>query len=385
VVRRDIFSADHEAYRDSVQAYIEREITPNIERWEQERNVDRRAWKVAGEQGIIGMLVPEEYGGPGEPDFRYRYVVAEELAFAGANSPAAGFALQDDIAIPYILTFGSAAQKSRWLPGMAAGELIGAIAMTEPGTGSDLQGIRTTAVREGDEYVISGSKTFITNGINADLVIVVCRTSPERGGRALSLLVAEAGTPGFSRGRKLAKLGLHGQDTGELFFDGVRVPAANLLGAEGDGFAQLMHQLPRERLSIGIAGVAGARAAVNWTVEYTKSRVAFGSPVASFQNTQFALATAVTEVDVLEAYIDKAVLALNDGALSAVDAAKAKLWASDVLNRVVNNCLQLFGGYGYMTEFPIARAWADARVSQIYGGTNEVMKLIIGRDLTGLR
>ena len=384
-MRRDIFTADHEAYRETVRAYIEREITPNVERWEQERNVDRRAWKVAGEQGIIGMLVPEEYGGPGERDFRYRYVVAEELASAAANSPAAGFALQDDIAIPYILEFGTAAQKSRWLPGMAAGELIGAIAMTEPGTGSDLQGIKTTAVPDGDSYVINGSKTFITNGINADLAIVVCRTSPERGGRALSLFVVEAGTPGFSRGRKLAKLGLHAQDTGELFFDGVRVPAGNLLGAEGDGFAQLMHQLPRERLSIGIAGVAGARAAVNWAVDYTKSRLAFGSPVAAFQNTQFALATAVTEVDVLEAYIDKAVLALNAGDLSAVDAAKAKLWASDVLNRVVNNCLQLFGGYGYMTEFPIARAWADARVSQIYGGTNEVMKLIIGRDLTGLR
>jgi long-chain-acyl-CoA dehydrogenase len=384
-VKRDIFTADHEAYRSAVRSYLEREITPNVERWEQERNVDRRAWKVAGQQGVIGMLVPEEHGGPGEPDFRYRYVVAEEFAFAGANSPAAGFALQDDIAIPYILEFGSAGQKSRWLPGMAAGELIGAIGMTEPGTGSDLQGIRTTAVLDGDHYVVNGSKTFITNGINADLAIVVCRTSPERGARALSLLVVESGTPGFSRGRKLAKLGLHAQDTGELFFDNVRVPAGNLLGAEGDGFAQLMHQLPRERLSIAIAGVAGARAAVNWTVAYTKERSAFGKPVASFQNTQFTLASAVTEVDVLEAYVDKAVLALNAGELSAVDAAKAKLWATDVQNRVINDCLQLFGGYGYMTEFPIARAWADARVSQIYGGTNEVMKLIIGRDLTGLR
>jgi alkylation response protein AidB-like acyl-CoA dehydrogenase len=384
-VRRELFTADHEAYREVVRAYLEREIIPHVERWEQERNVDRRAWKVAGRHGIIGMLVPAEHGGPGEPDFRYRYVVAEEFARAGANSPAAGFSLQDDIAIPYILEFGSAEQKARWLPGMASGELIGAIGMTEPGTGSDLQGIRTTAVRDGDSYVINGSKTFITNGINADLVIVVCRTAPERGSRSMSLVVVEAGTPGFSRGRKLAKLGLHAQDTGELFFGNVRVPAGNLLGTEGDGFGQLMNQLPRERLSIAIAGIAGARAAVDWTVEYTKSREAFGKPIASFQNTQFVLATAVTEVDVLEAYIDKAVLALNAGELTAVDAAKAKLWATDVLNRVVNNCLQLFGGYGYMTEFPIARAFADARVAQIYGGTNEVMKMIIGRDLTGLR
>jgi alkylation response protein AidB-like acyl-CoA dehydrogenase len=384
-MRRNFYEADHEAYREIARTFVEREVVPNQARWEQERSIDRHAWKVAGAQGLIGMLVPPEFGGPGVADYRYRCVVMEELARVGAASLSAGFALQDDIAIPYLVDFGTDDQRARWLPAMVAGESIGAIGMTEPAAGSDLQGIRTTAVREGDSWVINGSKTFITNGINAGIVIVVCRTDPEAGSKGLSLIVVESGTEGFTRGRKLDKLGLHAQDTAELFFDNVRVPAANLLGTEGGGFRRLMEQLPRERMSVAVQSLTAARAAIDWTVEYTRGRAAFGKPVASFQNTQFELASAVTEVDVLEAYLDKAVLALNDGELTAVDAAKAKLWASEVQNRVIDRCLQLFGGYGYMMEYPICRAFADARVATIYAGTSEVMKLIIGRDLTGVR
>jgi len=309
----------------------------------------------------------------------------EELARVCAASVSSGFGLQDDIAIPYIVDLGTDEQKARWLPRMAAGECIGAIGMTEPGAGSDLQGIRTSAVRDGDDWVVSGAKTFITNGINADLVIVVARTDPGAGSRGFSLLVLERGMPGFSRGRKLDKIGLHAQDTAELFFDDVRVPAANLLGREGGGFVHLMERLPLERMSIAMMALASLRAALDWTVEYTRQRTAFGQPIAAFQNTAFELATAVTEVDVLEAYLDKAVLALNEGELSAVDAAKAKLWATEVQRRVLDRCLQLFGGYGYMTEYPIARAYADARVQTIYGGTSEIMKTIIAREVTGLR
>jgi long-chain-acyl-CoA dehydrogenase len=268
---------------------------------------------------------------------------------------------------------------------MATGECIGAIAMTEPGAGSDLQGIRTTAVRDGSEWVINGAKTFITNGILSDLVIVVARTDQSSAARGISLIVVERGAPGFSRGRKLDKLGLVAQDTAELFFDDVRVPAENLLGTEGGGFIHLMERLPRERMSIAVMAVAATRAALGWTVEYTKQRTAFGQPIAAFQNTQFELASCVTEFEVLEAYVDKAVLALNAGTLSAVDAAKAKLWGTEVQNRVIDRCLQLFGGYGYMNEYPIARAFADARVQRIYGGTSEIMKTIIGRDVTGMR
>jgi alkylation response protein AidB-like acyl-CoA dehydrogenase len=384
-MRRNFYQADHAAYREIARTFVEREVVPNQERWEREHGTGRQVWKAAGAQGLIGLLVPERFGGPGITDYRYRSVLMEELARVGAASLGAGFALQDDIAIPYIADFGTDEQRARWLPAMAAGESIGAIGMTEPAAGSDLQGIRTTAVRDSGSWVINGSKIFITNGINADLVIVACRTSPAGGSKGLSLIVVESGTEGFTRGRRLEKLGLHAQDTAELFFDNVRVPAGNLLGTEGDGFGHLMRQLPRERISVAVQGLTAARAAIEWTVAYAKERTAFGKPVASFQNTQFELATAVTEVDVLEAYLDKAVLALNDRELTAVDAAKAKLWASEVQNRVIDRCLQLFGGYGYMMEYPICRAFADARVSTIYAGSSEVMKLIIGRDLTGER
>jgi long-chain-acyl-CoA dehydrogenase len=384
-VRRNLYEPDHEAFREVVQAFVKREVIPNAERWEQERSVDRQTWLAAGKQAIIGLSVPEEYGGGGTDDFRYRCVVMEELAKICATSLSSGFGLQDDIAIPYLVDLGTPEQKARWLPPMAAGEWIGAIAMTEPGAGSDLQGIRTTATRDGDHWLLNGAKTFITNGINSDLVIVVARTDPDAGSRGISLLVVERDMPGFTRGRKLDKIGLHAQDTAELFFDEVRVPAANLLGAEGGGFVHLMERLPRERMSIAIMALASLRAALDWTVSYTTQRTAFGQPVAAFQNTGFELATAVTEVDVLEAYLDKAVLELNAGTLTAVDAAKAKLWATDVQHRVLDRCLQLFGGYGFMAEYPIARAYADARVQTIYGGTSEIMKTIIARDVTGLR
>jgi alkylation response protein AidB-like acyl-CoA dehydrogenase len=384
-VNRDFYEPDHEAFREVVQAYIKREVAPNEQRWEEERNVDRQAWLAAGKQSLIGMLVPEEYGGAGTSDFRYRCVMMEEFARIGATSLSSGFGLQDDIAIPYIVDLATDEQKARWLPPMAAGECIGAIAMTEPGAGSDLQGIRTTAVRADDRWILNGAKTFITNGINADLVIVVARTDPDAGARGISLLVVERDMPGFTRGRKLDKIGMHAQDTAELFFDDVEVPAANLLGKLGGGFVHLMERLPRERMSIAVMALASARAAIGWTVEYTTNRTAFGKPIAAFQNTQFELATMVTEVDVLEAYLDKAVLALNSGTLTAVDAAKAKLWATEVQHRVLDRCLQLFGGYGYMAEYPIGRAYADSRVQTIYGGTSEIMKTIIAREVTGLR
>ena len=384
-MRRNLYDTDHEAFREVVQAFIKREVEPNNERWEAERNVDRSAWLAAGKQSIIGHLIPERFGGLGTTDYRFRAVVTEELARVGATSVSSGFGLQDDIAIPYIVDLGTEEQLERWLPKMASGEAIGAIAMTEPGAGSDLQGIRTTAVKDGDDWIVNGAKTFITNGINADLVIVVARTNPADGARGISLLVLERGMPGFSRGRKLDKIGLHGQDTAELFFNDVRVPANNLLGREGGGFVHLMERLPRERLSIAVMGVASSRAAIGWTVDYTTQRTAFGQPIAAFQNTAFELASVVTETDVLEAYIDKSILALNAGELTAVDAAKAKLWGTEVQKRVLDRCLQLFGGYGYMNEYPIARAYADARVQTIYGGTSEIMKTIIARDLTGLR
>ncbi len=384
-MRRDFYEPDHEAFREVVQAYVKREVTPNQQRWEQERLVDRQAWLAAGKQAITGLSIPERFGGAGADDFRYRCVVMEELAQACAASLNSGFSVQDDIIVPYLADLGTEEQKARWLPPMAAGECIGAIAMTEPGAGSDLQGIRTTAVRDGDVWVLNGAKTFITNGIHSDLVIVAARTDPDGGAHGVSLLVAERGMPGFTRGRKLDKIGMHAQDTAELFFDDVRVPAANLLGREGGGFVHLMERLPRERMSIAILALSSARAALGWTVEYTTQRTAFGQPLAAFQNTAFELATAVTEVDVLEAYLDKAVLALNADELTAVDAAKAKLWATEVQHRVLDRCLQLFGGYGYMAEYPIARAYADARVQTIYGGTSEIMKTIIAREVTGLR
>jgi long-chain-acyl-CoA dehydrogenase len=380
-VERSLFSPDHDAYRDTVREFVTREVAPNLQRWDADRLIDRDVWRAAGRQGVIGVNVPEEFGGAGQPDFRYRLVVIDELARAGANSLNSSFALQDDIVMPYLADLGTPEQKKRWLPGIATGELIGAIAMTEPGAGSDLRGVRTTAVRNGEDWVINGQKTFITSGVNADFVIVVARTDPGSGSKGFSLIVVETGTPGFTRGRKLDKVGLHAQDTAELYFDDVRVPGSNLLGTEGRGFVHLMERLPRERMSIAASAISSAEAVFDETTRYCFERKAFGKPIGDFQNTRFALAEIATELDVTRSYLDTAVLALNAGNLTAVDAAKAKWWASELQKRVIDRCLQLHGGYGYMLEYPVARAFIDSRIQTIYGGTTEIMKEIIGRDI----
>jgi alkylation response protein AidB-like acyl-CoA dehydrogenase len=371
-----------------VREFAQREVVPHQERWDEQRRVDRSTWLEAGKQGLLGIAAPTKLGGGGVDDFRYRVVVMEELARVGAASLQSSFSLQDDIVLPYLLDLGTEEQKRRWVPGACSGELIGAIAMTEPGAGSDLQAITTTALRDGDNYVLNGSKTFITSGMQADFVIVVARTDPSAGRGGMSLLVVEDGTPGFSRGRQLRKVGLHAQDTAELFFDGCRVPASHVLGVPGEGFAHLMERLPLERLAIAVASVAGAQAALDWTISYVRERRAFGAPLAAQQTVQFALAELATEVDVTQSFVDAAVTGWASRTLSAVDAAKAKWWATDVHKRVVDRCVQLHGGYGYMLEYPIARAFVDARVQSIFGGANEVMKLIIGRELasrTGTR
>lgn len=385
-MERGLYSEDHHAFRQSVAVFVDREVAPYVEQWDEAGIIDRHVWTAAGEHGIIGLAAPEEYGGAGViADYRFRNVVLEELARVSAASLSSGFSLQDDIAIPYISALGTDEQKQRWLPGMVAGELIGAIAMSEPGTGSDLQGIKTSARKVDGGWIVNGAKTFITNGILSDLVITVARTDPEGGSRGFSLLVVERGMAGFSRGRKLRKIGLHSQDTAELFFEDVFVPDGNLLGEEGGGFAQLMGMLPLERLSIAAAAVAAADATFAATVTYTNQRHAFRQPIADFQNTRFRLADLATEADVTRAYVDKAILAYNAGDLTAVDASKAKLWATEMQSRMVDQCLQLHGGYGYMLEYPVARAFQDARVQRIYGGTNEIMRHLIGRDVVGRR
>ncbi|MFF0450301.1 acyl-CoA dehydrogenase family protein [Streptomyces sp. NPDC004609] len=380
-MQRTLYDRDHQDFRAMVRQFVAREVVPNQQRWEQERLIDRSVWTAAGRQGLLGIAVPGEYGGAGQDDFRYRSVVKEELARVGAASLAAGFAIQDDIVLPYLLDLATDEQKQRWLPGICAGEAVTAIAMTEPGAGSDLQGIRATARRDGDGWVIDGAKTFITNGIHADLVIVLTRTDPDAGAKGMSLFAVERDTPGFTRGRKLDKVGLHAQDTAELFFDGVRVPAANLIGTEGQGFIHLVERLPRERLSIAVAAQCAIEAALDWTLDYCAERTAFGQPIRDFQHSRFLLAELVTEAEVTRAYLDSAILALNAGTLTAVDAAKAKWWATELQTKVVDRCVQLHGGYGYMLEYPIARAFLDSRIQTIYGGTTEIMKEIIGRDL----
>jgi long-chain-acyl-CoA dehydrogenase len=381
-VRRGLYDADHEAFRASVAAFVQREVAPHVQRWDDEGLTGRDIWRVAGRQGVIGLTAPVEYGGAGvAADYRFRNVVHEELAKAFAASVGSGFSLQDDIAIPYLVDAGTDEQKQRWLPGMCAGELVGAIAMTEPGAGSDLRGIRTSARQVAGGWLVNGAKTFITNGIQSDLVITVARTDPAGGRDAFSLLVVERGMPGFSRGRKLDKLGLRAQDTAELVLEDVFVPEENTLGVVGSGLAQLKAHLPLERLSIAAHAVAVAAATLTSTVEYTRQRTAFGSAVADFQNTRFRLADLVTDLEVTRSYVDRAVVALGRGELTAVDAAKAKLAASEMQGRVVDQCLQLHGGYGYMLDYPVARAFRDARVQRIFGGTSEIMRHIIGREL----
>ncbi len=381
-MQRDIFEAEHDAFRDAVRTFLAREAVPHHERWEADGQVDRAVWKAAGSAGLLGTDVPEEYGGGGVPDFRYNAVITEEISRAGTSG--LGFSMQNDVTAPYLLRLATDEQKRRWLPGFCSGEIITAIAMTEPGAGSDLQGIATTARRtaEGD-WVLNGAKTFITNGIHADLVIVVAKTDPDAGSRGFSLLVVERGMAGFERGRRLKKVGLKAQDTAELSFTDVHVPADNLLGEEGNGFVHLMQNLAQERLSIAVSAIAGAARALELTLAYTKERRAFGSPVASFQNTRFEMAEMDTEVTVTQVFVDRCIGQHVESGLSATDAAKAKWWATDVQKRVIDRCVQLHGGYGYMLEYPIARAFVDARVQSIYGGTNEIMKEIIGRSLVG--
>lgn len=385
-MKRHLYTEDHESFRTTVRAFVDREVDGNVERWEEQRLVDRDVYVAAAKHGILGLSAPEECGGGGQStDYRYRNIVHEELARVYATSLSSCFSLHDDIVVPYYVTLGTHEQKERWLPGLTRGELIAAIAMTEPGTGSDLQGIRTTGRKVDGGWVVNGSKTFISSGQQADLITVVCRTDPAGGSKGFSLLVVEGGMPGFTRGRKLAKVGLHGQDTSELSFEDVFVPDANLLGSVGGGFGQLVTKLPLERLSIGAQAIAKADAIFASTLTYVQQRRAFGKPVADFQNTRFELATMATELDATRAYIDSCILALAADELTVVDAAKAKLWATEVEVRVVDRCLQLHGGYGFMLEYPVGRAYQDARVQRIHGGTSEIMKEIIGRDLVGRR
>ncbi|QZT57719.1 acyl-CoA dehydrogenase family protein [Mycobacterium sp. TJFP1] len=378
-MRRTIFDTEHEQLRDTATQFIAREVAPNAQKWEEAGIVDRSAYTAAGRYGLIGFNMPEEYGGGGSDDFRFNAVVVEELAKFGFLTPA--LSVHNDIVGPYLKDLATREQQERWLPGYAAGELIGAIAMSEPGAGSDLAGIRTTAVRAGDDWILNGSKTFISAGINSDLVIVVARTDPDAGHKGFSLLVVERGMPGFERGRKLDKMGQPAQDTAELHFTDVRVPATNLLGEQNRGFYHLMANLPSERLSIAIAAVAGARETYRQTLQYAKDRTAFGQSIGSFQHNRFVLAELDTELDIAEQYIDRCLQALLDRDFSAVDAAKAKWWCTELAKRVVDACLQLHGGYGYMNEYKVAKDYVDTRIQTIYGGTTEIMKDIVGRSL----
>ena len=373
---RPLFGPEHQSFRDQVRRFCEREIAPHHADWEAAHGVPRELWRRAGELGLLCAWLPEADGGPGA-DLLYDLIVCEELGRIGATGP--GFPLHSVIVAPYIAHHGTPALKARVLPGMASGELIGAIAMTEPGTGSDLARIRTRAERDGDHWVIHGQKTFITNGHHADVVVVACKTEPERGARGVSLFVVTADTPGFSRGRKLHKIGQHAQDTAELFFDGVRVPADHLLGEANQGFRYLMRELAQERLLVSVQCQARAEAAFEGTVRYTQERQAFGQRVADFQNTRFQLAGLWAELQAGRAYCDQLIARHLDGGLDAVDASAGKLWHSELLGRVTDTCLQLHGGYGYMAEYPIARAYVDARIERIYAGTSEIMKEVIAR------
>jgi alkylation response protein AidB-like acyl-CoA dehydrogenase len=375
-----LFDDTHELFRQSFGTFVDKEIAPHHEGWEAAGITDKGMFRKAGELGFLGFAVPEQYGGGATEDFRFNAVIAEEIARAGVYGSAACIGLHNDVCTAYLLS-GNDEQRQRWLPGICSGELMTAIAMTEPGAGSDLASIRTKAIKDGDSYVLNGAKTFITSGIHADLVIVACKTDPQQRHRGISLVVVEAGMPGFERGRNLQKIGLHAQDTAELSFVDVRVPAENLLGDPGKGFFQLVRNLPQERLSISVNAVAQAEAALALTLDYAKDRQAFGQAIASFQHNRFALAEMRTELDVARTYVDSQIQALNAGELSADDAAKGKWWTTELQWRILDRCLQLHGGYGYMEEYPIARAWRDGRVQRIYGGTNEIMKEIVGRAM----
>jgi alkylation response protein AidB-like acyl-CoA dehydrogenase len=378
---QSIYDETHELFRESFRSFVEAEMVPRREEFESAGIMDREVYAAAGKHGFLGMAVPEEFGGGGTKDFRFNAIINEELAAGATGGAGNGISLHNDITTPYFIEYCNPEQAKRWLPGIASGELITAIAMTEPGTGSDLASIATTAVKDGDEYLLNGAKTFITNGINSDLVIVVAKTNAEGGHSGMSLLVVERDMEGFERGRNLDKIGQHSADTAELFFTDVRVPAANLLGEEGRAFEYLSFNLAQERLSIGLMGLAVAKTALEWTVDYVKERKAFGQPIAAFQNTKFTLAEVATEVEVTQPFIDACVTELNAGELTPAKAAMAKLWGSELQNRATDKCLQLFGGYGFTTEYPIGPAYADARVATIYGGTSEIMKTIISKEV----
>jgi alkylation response protein AidB-like acyl-CoA dehydrogenase len=380
-MHRPLFGPDHDALRESFGRFLDTEVVPRYETWEAEGRVPREVLRRVGELGFLGMAVPEEHGGAGTDDFLFNSVLNEEACRRGLAAFSLCFTMQNDVALPYLLELCTQEQAARWLPGVASGEIILGIAMTEPQTGSDLQAITSSARLDGDHYVLNGSKTFITNGLNADLIITAVRTGRTGTYADISLLALEANTPGFTRGRNLQKLGQHSQDTAELFFDDARVPVANLLGAEGDGFRNMTRNLAQERLSIAVGAIASARGALERTVAYTLDRKAFGRPVATFQNSRFQLAGCRTEIEVAQAFVDRCLVALNAGALAPDEAAMAKYWCSEALGRVVDTCLQLHGGYGYMLEYPIARDYADARILRIYGGTTEIMKEIIGRAM----
>lgn len=387
-MERDIYEEDHEAFRDLVKDFVKRYVTgAAIEKWDADGEVDRATMLAAGEAGIIGLSVPEEFGGAGMlQDYRFRAVVNEEIIAAGAGSLAGAFGIQDDLAIPYLVHMGTQEQKEKWLPRMATGEVIGALAMTEPGAGSDLRGIKSTAKKVDGGYIVNGAKTFISSGATADLVVTFVKTGEGNRPDAFSLVLLEDGMEGFEHGKKLHKMGFQGHDTAELSFSDVFVPEENLIGGvEGKGFVQLMMNLPLERLSIGVAGAAAAQAALDWTIAYTKDREAFGERIIDFQNTRFKIADMATTVDALWAYIDRALLAYSKGKLSAEEAAKVKFWATEREWEVLDTGVQLHGGYGYITEYPIARAFLDARVHRIYGGTNEIMREIVGRQIAGKR
>jgi alkylation response protein AidB-like acyl-CoA dehydrogenase len=378
MMKRRFFRDEHEIFRDAVRRFIEREITPYHALWEREGCVPRELWRKAGEAGLLCTNAPEAYGGLGA-DFLYNVVITEELARAGTTGP--GFMVHSDLVAPYIATFGSEEQKRFWLPRMVRGEAIGALGMTEPGAGSDLKAIRTRAVRDGDHYVIDGQKVYISNGQLCDFVVLACKTDPNAGTRGMSFILVESNRPGFVRGRNLEKIGLKAQDTSELFFRQLRVPVSNLLGKEGEGFAMAMHKLAEERLSIAISAITSVETAIDWTVEYTRSRKAFGRSISEFQNTRFKLAEIASLASALRVYVDACIDAHLEGRLTAVEAAKAKMLCTELQCRAVDECLQFFGGYGYMLDYPIARAFVDSRVRRIAGGSSEIMREIIGRAL----
>jgi long-chain-acyl-CoA dehydrogenase len=374
------YGLEHHQFREMVSDFVQQSVVGAHEDWERSGSWDRSLFTEAGKLGLLCFPVPEELGGPGVHDFRYHAIVIEELQRAGAAAEAIAFSLQNDVVLPYLTDMTTAEQKRRWLPGAVTGETVLGIAMTEPGTGSDLAGIRTTAVRDGDHYVVNGTKTFISNGQNGDLFVVAVRTSPEQH-KGLTLLVVDADTPGFDRGRNLEKIGLHAQDTSELSFTDMRVPVENLLEEEGKGFYQLVGNLPQERLSLAVGAVAAAEGVLAQTLDYVRQRKAFGSPIASFQNTQFVLAELATELDIARTYLDDCIAEHLSGELSAARAARLKWWTTELQVRVADRCLQLHGGYGYMREYPVSRAFVDARIQTIYGGTTEIMKTIVAKDL----